>query len=296
MVTLPLLNTPYSQLYKDVPTIDEVQGRTGGLPNNVNGKTRSRKQKLMYDLLGLLGIFTLVFLFYMILEPPVLYFRLDDTSLMYPFIPSNVSSALVALLSILLPVFAIILFHIFFAWNKWDLVAGLYGAFLAYALSILITSTLWYFVGGLRPHFLTICKPDQNIISTWREHPFYTTSVCSERSQFTRDTFHGFPSGHASTSFAGCVFLSTYLAAHLRLYRNGNCFKLLLVILPLICAIWLATSRIVDHHHNPFQIFVGILIGIFSALYAYRLTFLDGFLFGYGKYAHVCYLHYGNPG
>lgn len=296
MFNLPLLKSPYSHLYDDAPFLDDIIPRKQ--PDMSASTTRptipvgNRTHRLLWDLAGLVAIYVLVFIFYMILASPILYFRLDDTSLMYPLVYTKVPSVLVALLSILLPLAVILLFHVFFAWNKWDLIAGFYGALLAYTLALLFTSILWYFVGGLRPYFLSNCQPDPTKLTSGVT--YYTTDVCSNKGDFTRDTFHGFPSGHASTAFAGCVFLSAYLAAHLRMYRNGNTFKIFIVFLPIMCAFWLSSSRITDHHHSTIQVVTGALIGILSALFAYKMVFLQGFWFGSGKWAHVAYLHYGN--
>lgn len=297
MLQLPLFDSRYAEMYARVPTLNEIQGNPppARLPVANGADTSattviSRKKRIMWDVLGLLGLLIIVFVFYMLVNPPTLYFQANDPSLSYPYISSKVSSVLVALLSIILPIAVVIIFHIFLAWDKYDLYAGIYGAVLAYLIALLITSTLWHFVGGLRPHFFSICDLDKTKLSVTRL--YYTKDDCLNKGSFTQDTFHGFPSGHASTAFAGCVFTSAYLASHLRLYRNGNLFKVLVVALPWICAIWLAASRIVDHHHSPFQVVAGIIIGILSALFAYKLVYVNGFFLGHGKWAHIPYVYY----
>jgi len=42
----------------------------------------------------------------------------------------------------------------------------------------------------------------------------------------------------------------------------------------LALATWVALTRVRDFRHFPFQIFIGSLIGIASAIFAYRLNFV----------------------
>ena len=302
IMKLPFFNHPIRSIYDDsnLPTLQQLSlddNITSSLPNNGNNSTnvvngnfpRGRKGKIVMDWVGIAFIFALVFLFYLIFDSPVQLFRLNDVDLSYPYYQTGVSSILAGTLSILVPIATVFFFNLFFLWEKWDLYAGLFGTVFAYASSLLITSTLWYFVGGLRPHFLSVCKIDPSLINPSRL--YYTSDMC-DQDTFTQDTLHAFPSGHASTAFAGCVFASSYLAAHLRLYRNGNAFKAFIVALPLLCAVWLASSRIADRHHSPFQVLVGSLIGILAALIAYKMAYIHGFWFGYGKYAYLPYAKY----
>jgi diacylglycerol diphosphate phosphatase/phosphatidate phosphatase len=290
----PIFKTRYARLYNEesLPTLDQLNVPNGQvlLGQNRNGRRtpKSRKMQIVLDWLGIIGIFFFVFIFYMILDPPTQYFSVNDTSLMYPLKESNVPSILVGLLSIFLPILLILVFYFFFTGDKWDLYAGIFGAILAYAISLFLTGLLWKFVGGLRPHFLTICGIDRTRVSNIVQ--LYTEDICLNKEQFTRDTFHGFPSGHASTAFAGCTYTSAYLAAHLKVYRAGNAGKLFLIVLPIILASWMGFSRIADHHHNGVQLFTGILIGIFSAFFAYKFVYVEGFWWGYGRWAHVPYL------
>lgn len=288
MLSLPLITSRYGKMYERIPSWNDIEGYARGLP--VNQNVTKKRVKFVWDIIGLLGILFLVFVFYMLVNPPLQYFKANDPSLSYPFVESHVSSILVALLSIMLPIIIILLFHVFLVWDIRDLYSGILGAILAYCISLLITSSLWYFVGGLRPHFLSLCTLDPTRISDART--YYTQNDCQESDFITRDTFHGFPSGHASTAFAGCVYLSAYLAAHLKLYKNGNIFKVFVVLLPWICAIWLAASRISDHHHSVIQVLAGILIGIISALFAYKIVYVHGFFLGHGKWAHIPYMRY----
>ena len=293
---LPLLSTSLKHIYEDgnIPTTEDIY-KISSIPvsflnsqDSQASQVRVKRkiiQKIVFDVFGIVLMLLLIYCFYIILKPPLQYFQLKDSSISYPLLIPTVPSVLVAVFSITLPIFVIILYNIFFAWNIWDVYAGIIGPILAYVTALLFTSTLWFFVGGIRPHFLSICKIDYEMYNN--TDVFHNEKVCLNYEDFTQDTFHGFPSGHASTAFAGCTFLSSYLASHLQIYQNGNIFKLFVVSLPLISAIWLSTARLADHNHNPIQLAVGILIGITSANFMYKITYLQGFWLGYGRWAHI---------
>lgn len=287
-VKLPLLNTSLKNIFDDAPQQSDLY------PNTTvqNPTTSTRKRKILLDIAGILAMLVLVYIFYMVLRPPTLYFDPYDKSLQYPLMTVKVPSVMVALLSLLLPLITILLLNVFLYWDKWDLYAGLVGSLLAYCLTLLVTSALWIFVGGLRPHFLTVCKPDTSLLQPGVT--YYTPDICTQKGTFTQDTFHGFPSGHASTSFAGCFFLIAYLSAHLRLYRNGNIFKFFICFLPILGAMWLGLCRLADKHHTVGQVLTGVLIGVVSAAIAYKLMYVNGFLLGSGRYAHIPLMKYKN--
>lgn len=294
---LPILSTPLQHIYNDFPSSQDlyyIYNTHNPDPNSISATatiSTTKKyfiRKIIYDIFGIAFMLVLVFTFYMLLQSPTQYFQLNDPSIHYPYLVPTVSSVLVGVFSIALPVTSILLFNIFFAWNIWDAYSGIFGSILSYITALIFTSTLWCFVGGIRPHFLSLCKIDPTIYELdINKHLYYTSDVCLNKHEFTHDTFHGFPSGHASTSFAGCIFLASYLAAHLQIYKNGNVIKIFIAFLPFICAIWLSCTRLSDHHHNPIQLAVGILIGFFSACFIYKITYVQGFWLGYGRWAHI---------
>jgi len=288
----PLFQSHWSLLLNDqnLPSYqnayDDLYSSNGS--NRSNGQPavkRDKIWKIIFDVLGLVTMFALVFVFYKVLEPPTQYFLINDPEISYPYKEPHVPSIMVALLSFLFPVSIIIISNILFWFNKWDLYSGIMGSLFAYALTLVITSFFWSIVGGIRPHFLELCNVDYSMVTSLST--YYTVDICKNRARFNQDTFHGFPSGHVSTAFAGCIFVSSYLASHMRLYRNGNLSKAFIAIIPIIFAIWLGFSRLGDHHHTFLQIVFGMIIGILSGLFSYRLFYLSGFWFGHGKYSHV---------
>jgi diacylglycerol diphosphate phosphatase / phosphatidate phosphatase len=251
----------------------------------------SRKRHLGWsiflDVLVILSLLILSLAFYLFIMPTPTYFRLNDPALLYPVAPVHVSSPLVAILSFVGPVCVILILNLLFWWNSWDLYAGIMGVLLAYTLAIFFTGLLWVVMGGLRPFFLSKCRINPaNLVSG---QLYYTSSqICSNHNSFTPDDFHGFPSGHGSSAWAGFLFLAFWLNGKVKAFsRGGHVWKSLIFVIPLSSAIWLSLKRLADYSHNEYQMFWGIILGLLSAMFAYGLMYVQGFWFGFGEEAHI---------
>jgi diacylglycerol diphosphate phosphatase/phosphatidate phosphatase len=127
------------------------------------------------------------------------------------------------------------------------------------------------------------------------EHQTYhTMNVCSQ--VLDKFELHGFPSGHAASAFAGWTFLVLYLNGKSKPWNGGAYFwKVILLILPLLLASWVSITRLRDFNHFPFQIITGGIIGIVSALIAYRLNYVvNGWFLGPGDRMDHVPVHYYN--
>lgn len=280
----PLFNSRFSKRVHNENNIPEMT-EYGYFIKETSRESQHIWRRILLDWVALLIILVIVFVFYFILKPPMLLFRLDELEYARPRVPTIVPSAAVAALAAFFPMAIIFIYHALFAWDPVDLYAGCFGALLANTIALFFTGLFWVFVGGFRPSFFSECDIDRSKIV--QGQIYYTVDICRNKDNFTRDTLHGFPSGHASTAFAGMIYLSTYLAAHLRLYHSGHVWKLALVLAPIIFASYLGFSRIADNSHTPIQILAGTLIGIFAGLLAYRLSFANGFFLGSGRFAHI---------
>lgn len=75
-------------------------------------------------------------------------------------------------------------------------------------------------------------------------------------------------------AFAGLFYLSLYLAAKLHvLDNNGEVWRSFIVMVPTLGAALIASSRIMDARHHPFDVISGSLLGILVAYFAYRQYF-----------------------
>ncbi|KAF2119977.1 hypothetical protein BDV96DRAFT_641844 [Lophiotrema nucula] len=131
---------------------------------------------------------------------------------------------------------------------------------LGYALTAqtFISTVLKLSVGGFRPHFLDVCRPvairpGRGFSGHW----FEWNKVCSgEDPGLIREALMTFPSGHSGAA------------------NRQTCFwHLVVLILPIICALMIAGSKLADHYHHPVDIVAGGLIGSLCAIAAYRQRF-----------------------
>jgi len=69
-------------------------------------------------------------------------------------------------------------------------------------------------------------------------------------------------------SFAGLGFLSLYLCGKLHIFdHKGHVWKSLLVMIPIMGAILVAISRIMDYRHHPWDVIFGSLLGKWKSLH-----------------------------
>ena len=173
---------------------------------------------------------------------------------------------------------------------------------LGYALSAstLFQSLVKWFIGGLRPHFLTLCKP--KIPSSFNGigpgKMWYTDQVCTGDAAALRDAQMSFPSGHSSAAFAGFGFLALYFNAKFGILgkkprkeegsvkdgeKNNSAgegkenripfWKLVLGMAPVVVAVIMAASKVRDAWHHPHDVMGGAVIGTLFALVAWRMVY-----------------------
>jgi len=157
------------------------------------------------------------------------------------------------------------------------------------ALSTLFQVSIKILIGGVRPNFLDICKPDlEGIVGQGYGGVYYDRAVCTGDKKEVDDAFQSFPSGHSNAAFAGLLFLSLYLNAKLKVWGEirgrGMVWKIFLVAVPIWGACVLSLSRLLDYTHNWYDIFAGAIIGTFFALACYRCYYRSVFD---SRYNHI---------
>ncbi|RUS24676.1 PAP2 superfamily-domain-containing protein [Jimgerdemannia flammicorona] len=218
-------------------------------------------------------------------QPPKAYFALNDVSLQHPEVPEIISATNATIINAVGPLIILAVIELLFFFNKWDAYHMVKGHGESIAISLFFTSLLWIIVGGslgLRPTFLTKCQPDPTKIVAGQI--YYSNEVCKQ--ELGKFEYQGFPSGHSSTAFAGWTFFTLYINAKIKPWGgSAQLWKVLILILPTIFASWISLTRVIDYHHFPYQIITGGLIGIASALIAYRINYgSDGnWLWGTGS-------------
>jgi len=156
-----------------------------------------------------------------------------------------------------------------------DFVHAVTGTAASLALSTLFQVSIKFLIGGVRPNFLDICKPNlEGVPGQGYGGAYYDRAVCTGDKREVDDGFESFPSGHSNAAFAGLLFLSLYLNAKLKLWSqirgSGVVWKVFAVAVPVWGACVLSLTRLVDYTHNWYDILAGAVIGIFFAFACYR--------------------------
>ncbi|KAI9849131.1 MAG: hypothetical protein M1837_005361 [Sclerophora amabilis] len=183
-----------------------------------------------------------------------------------------------AMLAALVPI-AVILICQLRVRSFWDVNNAVIGLLYSLINAAVFQVFLKWLIGGLRPHFLAVCKPEipPNGIETGNglREIFYDRSICTgDRTQID-DSLESFPSGHTTAAFAGFVFLSLYLNAKLKVFANYHpaFWKLIAVYAPILGATLIGGALTIDKFHNWYDCFAGAVIGTLMAFSAYRMVY-----------------------
>ncbi|GAA5837566.1 hypothetical protein JCM9279_006790 [Rhodotorula babjevae] len=134
-----------------------------------------------------------------------------------------------------------------------------------------------WLIGGLRPHFLSVCKPDLSGVDIGEGYGglYFTRSVCTGDRNEINDSLESLPSGHSTAAWAGLLFLSLYLNGKLKLFADyrPQFWKMLAFFAPLLGAFLIAGSLTIDEYHHWYDVVIGSCIGSASALAAYRMSY-----------------------
>lgn len=204
----------------------------------------------------------------------------------YPLRKEIIPIYAAALMASLIPILIILLMQIRVR-SFWDVNNAIIG--LLYALITAAVFQVWlkWLIGGLRPHFLAVCKPDISLASNGPGVVgaplngagfgtlFYTREICTGDVNEINDSLESFPSGHTTAAFAGFVFLSLYLNAKLKVFSNYHpaMWKLIVIWAPILAATLIGGALTIDEYHNWYDVVAGAIIGTVMAFSAYRMTY-----------------------
>ncbi|KAF3036990.1 hypothetical protein E8E11_003521 [Didymella keratinophila] len=177
----------------------------------------------------------------------------------------------------------------------WETNAAIMGLGHALVTATLFQSFIKWFIGGLRPHFLTVCNPIGPL----------PPSVLGAAGHEVKEAQMSFPSGHSSAAFAGFGFLALYLNGRLKVVgrrrpatlpiyapsgsgeeekekygylgdgveRRIQHWKLAVWVLSWLVASLIAASKVRDCWHHPVDVLFGSAVGIVFAHLAYWCVF-----------------------
>lgn len=237
-------------------------------------------------------------------KPFLRKFHLNDPRIQYPFTEhERVSIKLCGLLVFIVPLTCFVLNFIY---NRIKIMKNSSGIRKTEALlmeqlhllhiSILATafsSCLEFFlvdviklwVGRPRPDFLARCVPNlskvsKNKLSGMLVSDLYDASICTAPmgQAALYEGLKSFPSGHSGIAFAGFGFLSIWLCGQLNAFgRKTSVVRLVVGLLPLTLALYIAISRSMDYRHHTEDIVIGSLMGTVALVISYGKYFSDVF-------------------
>ncbi|KAJ4256206.1 hypothetical protein NW762_009284 [Fusarium torreyae] len=185
-----------------------------------------------------------------------------------------------AMLAALVPIFIFLVMQIRIR-SFWDVNNAVIGLLYALITAAVFQVFVKWLIGGLRPHFLAVCKPDiTRMAGQGYNHKgylqlYYTRDICTGDEKEINDSLESMPSGHTTAAFAGFVYLYLYLNAKLKVFSNyhPSMWKLIAIYAPLLGACLIGGALTIDEYHNWYDILAGAIIGTVMAFSAYRMTY-----------------------
>lgn len=183
-----------------------------------------------------------------------------------------------ALLAVLVPIAVFLIVQIRTR-SFWDVNNATIGLLYSVITAAVFQVFLKWLIGGLRPHFLAVCKPavPLNGVNSGNglRGIMYDRSICTGDEKEINDSLESFPSGHTTAAFAGFVYLSLYLNAKLKVAANYHpaLWKLIAVMAPLLGATLIGGALTIDEFHNWYDVLAGAIIGTLMAFTSYRMVY-----------------------
>lgn len=199
-------------------------------------------------------------------------FYCDDESLMHPYKSNTIPTWVAGFVGISLPSLTILTlegvkarkaekkFFTYCAICYKLLIPFYFGS----GLTQLTTDIAKYTIGRLRPHFITVCKP--NITSCDIDTGFLTGDVCTGTDHAAIEEARlSFPSGHTSISFYCMIWLIVYLQYKFT-WRRYWLIRPVMQAVAFFLAYYTGLSRISDYMHHWSDVLAGAIIGTVIAL------------------------------
>lgn len=198
----------------------------------------------------------------------------------YPLRKEIIPIWLAAFLASIIPIAVILLMQIRIR-SFWDVNNGVIGLLYSLISAAVFQVFLKWLIGGLRPHFLDVCKPDlsrvtnQGLDRAGFTQIYYTRDICTGDPDQIDDSLESFPSSHTTAAFAGFGFLYLYLNAKLKVFANYHpaMWKLIVLYAPILGAVLIGGALTIDEFHNWYDVVAGAIIGTAMAFSGYRMTY-----------------------
>lgn len=197
-------------------------------------------------------------------QPFYRQFKLSDPRLQHPFATKErVTDLQLYFLTTAVPMFVIGMVKMFkkrISQQQVSVHATIVGLWIALTVAAVFTDILKDWIGNPRPDFLQRCGA---VLGT-PTNVFVGVEVCLSPLGVNRlaDGMKLTPLGHSSMSFASFFYLYLWLGGEGHIPKINRWAWLLLELLPLFLAAYVAFLRTQDYRHHFFDVFLGLAIGV----------------------------------
>ncbi|CAH1958706.1 unnamed protein product [Acanthoscelides obtectus] len=137
------------------------------------------------------------------------------------------------------------------------------------ACSQLTTDVMKYTIGRLRPHFITVCKPDVCQNGSFPDYVYHEDFTCTnalfkDNKRIMKELRLSFPSGHSSFSMYTMLYFAIYLQKRMT-WNGSTLLKHTLQFLGVLSAVFTAMTRVSDYKHHWSDVLCGLLLGALVA-------------------------------
>lgn len=207
--------------------------------------------------------------FELILTPMARPFRVDNPHIRYPYVPHEMFPVpLLFTLAVVVPIVGVGAPAFYHPQHRRHTAMSLLGLLFCLAMTITFIDVAKIIIGNQRPDFIARCIPKPG---TPQHQLSRVLEVCTNTNMsMVWEGCKSTPSGHSGLSFAGLGFLAIYM--HLLIKNHYASRQPLLKFtpaIPILVAMLIAYSRIIDHKHHWFDVIAGSSIGMLFAAFAY---------------------------
>ncbi|KAK9559970.1 hypothetical protein V6000_007067 [Aspergillus fumigatus] len=214
----------------------------------------------------LAGIWVMIQLF---VDPFHRMFSLDNRSIQYPFaVVERVPVVWSIIYAGVVPLLILVCWAAIFRPKPYQVQVTILGLLVALMLTSLITDIIKNAVGRPRPDLISRCMPKKgtpaNTLVAW--------TVCTQsNNHILQEGWRSFPSGHSSFAFGGLGYLSMFLSGQMHVFRpRADLWRCILALIPMLCALMIAISRLEDYRHDVYDVTCGSILGLIIAHFSYR--------------------------
>ncbi|XP_076859647.1 phospholipid phosphatase 1 [Brachyhypopomus gauderio] len=132
------------------------------------------------------------------------------------------------------------------------------------AVSQSLTDIAKYTIGRLRPHFLTVCKPNWSLVDC--KAGYVANISCTGDKTLVSEGRLSFYSGHASFSMYCMLFLALYMQSKMKV-EWARMLRPTLQFFLIAASLYVGLSRISDYKHHWSDVLTGFIQGAIVAVF-----------------------------